>query len=413
MAARLKFGARLASTAAIAALAWPQIPPSEPLAPADAKAFHAEVRRLEQMLQSAADKCTVKYALARTWASAGQYSEAMRALEEAVAPNAGLDPENDPMFARLRPTSEFRRLMQEVHDATPPITNSRLAFTVDEPDLFPEGIAYDPRKQRFFLGSTSKRKVIECSYRGECREFVAPGRDGLGEVLGLKTNPQDGTLWATSNSDDESSVFHFSASGKLIRKYVVSREPGRHMFNDLAIDERGDVYVTDSLAGAVYWISRKTHRLEVLNPALKMTAANGIALAEEPSPKLFVAGFPDGITIVDPASGSFHALKRPANLCLATIDGLYYAHGSLFAIQSGIMVPRVVRLRLSSDLESIESFEVLERRNPRFDGPTTAAIAGDALYVIANPQLDRKPEGQSPPVAQLKAVDILWIELSR
>ena len=37
---------------------------------------------------------------------------------------------------------------------------SELAFRIPERDLFPEGIAYDPVSDTFFLGSVRKRKNI-------------------------------------------------------------------------------------------------------------------------------------------------------------------------------------------------------------------------------------------------------------
>ena len=54
------------------------------------------------------------------------------------------------------------------------------------------------------------------------------------------------------------------------------------------------------------------------------------------------------------------------------------------------MSPRVVRLILIHDLHAIERFEVLERRNPLFDGITTGVIDGDDFYYMANIQDDKK-----------------------
>jgi len=54
------------------------------------------------------------------------------------------------------------------------------------------------------------------------------------------------------------------------------------------------VFVTDTRAATVYWVSHSTDRLEVLSPALKVGAANGIAIRPEAPAKLYVAGFPTG-----------------------------------------------------------------------------------------------------------------------
>jgi sugar lactone lactonase YvrE len=345
-----------------------QLPASQKLSPEDSKLFQAEIRRIERLLETANDKSTVLYVLARTWAAGGQYSEAMDALNKAAALNVGLDPTNDKIFDKIRNTAEFKSLLNKILENTPLIVSGRLAFTIPEQGLFPEGIAYG--RNLFYLGSTTKHKIIECTRTGACRDFA---NEGLGEVLGLKV--QNGTLWAASSSD----LFHYEIpSGKLIRKYT-----GGRLFNDLAINKQGDVFVTDTKAGAVYWISHATDRLQPLNAALKIEAANGIALSDD-GRKLYVAGFPEGITVVDLPSGTFHPISHPANLCLATIDGLAFYKDSLIAIQNGVMTHRVARYHLTPDLNAVDRFEILDRRNPLFEGITTGAIANGAFYFMAN-----------------------------
>jgi hypothetical protein len=93
---------------------------------------------------------------------------------------------------------------------------------------------------------------------------------------------------------------------------------------------------------------------------------------------------------VDLKTGASAPVAHPSNLCLAAIDGLYfYGHG-LIAIQNAFMTPRVVRFSLTGDLRSIGRFEVLERRNPLFDGITTGVIAGNDFFYMANIQDDKK-----------------------
>jgi hypothetical protein len=54
------------------------------------------------------------------------------------------------------------------------------------------------------------------------------------------------------------------------------------------------------------------------------------------------------------------------------------------------MTPRVARLVLTPDLRGIKGFEVLEQRNPLFDGVTTGVVVGNDFYYMANIQDDRK-----------------------
>src|ERR1700720_2129492 len=144
--------------AQLAALA--QIPVSETLSPSDEKEFRQEIARLELLKNTASDKCTVQYALARAWASGGQYRETLEALRTAVDVNAGLDPSNDRIFDKIRASKEFQELLDRVRATTPAVHNSEEGFRVAERDLFPEGIAYDPKGKKFYLGSVVKHKIV-------------------------------------------------------------------------------------------------------------------------------------------------------------------------------------------------------------------------------------------------------------
>jgi hypothetical protein len=88
------------------------------------------------------------------------------------------------------------------------------------------------------------------------------------------------------------------------------------------------------------------------------------------------------------------AISGPG-VCLAAIDGLYFYNGTLIAIQNGFMTPRIARFSLSRNLHTIERFEILERRNPLFEGVTTGVVARNEFFYMANIQ-DDKETGFNP-----------------
>ena len=375
----------LSAALTLAHAAFAQLPPSQTLSPQDTQSVRAEIARLERLAQTAPDRCAVVDEIARTWAYAGQYPETIAALRNVVALNAGFDIARDKIFAKLKAAPQFEAFVQQAREATPPIRTSQPAFKIPEGDLVPENLAYDPAAREFFFGSETKRKIVRCNSTGTCKPFA----EGLGTVLGLKVDPVTRTLWATSNSSNESSLLHYGlASGNLIRKFTLA---GAHVFNDLVVTQAGDVFVTDTRAGAVYRLRHASADLEILTGADRLPAANGIALSPDQT-TLYVASFGDGISLVDPVSGKTRPIARPPNVCLAYIDGLYAYRRSLIAIQNGPMTPRVVRLHLDSSRDRIVRLEVLERRNPIFDGVTTGVLTGRDFYFMANIQ-DDKPAG--------------------
>jgi hypothetical protein len=77
------------------------------------------------------------------------------------------------------------------------------------------------------------------------------------------------------------------------------------------------------------------------------------------------------------------------------------------------MANRVSRAYLTRDLDCIARFEILERRNPLFEGITTGAIADGAFYFMANTQIDKVSAGRLGANAELKPIQVLKIGLTR
>lgn len=356
---------------------------------------------LERALKTSADPGVVMYGIARTYAAAGQNAPALEWLRKIVALNQDFNPTGDDAFDAMRSTPEFRSLLAQIEKATPPVHRSRTAFTIADPDLIPEGMAYDPVGRRFFLGSMSTHKILEITSDGKWRDFAA---EGLHQVLGMKADPATNMLWVADNGDNESAVLRYDLrSRKLVKRYAV---PGTHTLNDLVVSPRGDVYITDTKTSVIYRIAGET----VAEFLKGLEYPNGIALSDDGS-KLFIAHFGDGISVVDVETRAVRALGRPRTVTLATIDGLYFHHGTLVAIQNFAVTHRIARFYLNAALDRVERFQVLERRNPIFDIPTTGAVAGNEFYYIANSQLRNLKDGKILSREKLRPVQILKVRL--
>lgn len=286
---------------------------------------------------------------------------------------------------------------------TPRVSNSHFVATIQESNLFPENLAFEPRTNTFFLGSTVKDEIVRCSVEAACIPLVTPHREGQGYVLGLKIDRRSDTLWATSNTANEVSLRQYETqTGKLIR---TERMAGKHVFNDVALSSTGVVYVTDTTEGAIYQLNTQTSALQRIAPDYTFTAANGIAISPDDK-MLYVSAWGDGLDAIDLRSGLVIPVRHPATVCLAYIDGLYATKDSLIAIQNGPMVPRIVQFRLSADGRNILGMNTLERRNPSFDGITTGALVDGELYYVANPQIDKKNGAKLNPL-RILAVHVL------
>jgi len=352
------------------------------------------VARVEKELAESPDSCWVMNELARTWAAGQQYPETIQWLTKIADLGVGLDASRDPLYKALHGTREFEAVLQRTRASIGLVATSHEAFRIEEGDLTPESEAYDPASRSFYFGSMRKGVIVRCDENGLCERFA----EGLGSVLGVKIS--GGRLWAVSNSSGESALVEFEIpSGKLRHKYVV---PGKgHQLNDIALAANGDVFATDTQGSAIWKLRPGAPGLERFLPGLKFRFANGIAISRDGA-TLYVSNYPDGISVVDVKTGTREALRHPAGLCLALVDGLYTYGRSLIAIQNSSMAPRVIRLDLSRDLKAIERWKVLERGNTLFEGVTGGTVAGNEFVFAANIQ-DEKPAGASfAPIMVLK-----------
>jgi sugar lactone lactonase YvrE len=272
-----------------------------------------------------------------------------------------------------------------------------LVATIPEPDLIPEGIAFDPATRTLYVSSIRKRKIVAVSPDGKARDFIGSGQDGIWSVLGMKVDPESRTLLACSEVDGpgmegfspgdagKSAVFEFDlATGKVVH---VFRAPagGPHLFNDLVLTRSGVLYVTDSKEGTVWRIDRRSGRVARFAPAGRFVYPNGIAI-DSGERILFVAD-DRSIHSVELATGTRRELAHSPRTKLGQADGLYFDGGALVAIQNGDPPIRVVRFSLSKGRDRVTGEMVLASADPRLPEPTTGAIVGDRMYLVGDAQL--------------------------
>lgn len=387
-------------------------PPVE-VVPDKLKEWAQEVERVRKLHPNDAG---VLYQVASLNVQAGRNAEALRALKQMIGSRAGLHPRDRDGFSALSGDETYKALIQLLHRESPPVRGAKAAFELAEADLVPEGIAWSQKQQRFYLGSV-KKKIVVVDKKGQARDLVAPGRDGLGIVLGLRVDDQRGELIAVSHgpagSKDVNGVFRYKLSdGKRLRSYAISVQTA-DLLNDAAVAPDGSIYVTSSNEGALYRIAPGGQTLDVFLPKKSLPDPNGISVTPD-GKYLFIAGW-YGIARVELATKEVKMLRKSYRVSEACIDGLYL-RGSreLIGIQNCAHESgRVVRMTLDPSLERVESFSVLSSYEPSFAGVTTGAIADDGFYFMANTQL-RKIGPDFRPLSSVRfdPIKILKVNLS-
>ena len=378
--------------------------------PASAEArFRPIIQQIEQALPTLADRGAGLFALARLYAQVGDAQKAIVLLKESLVTDEGFDPSGSPMLAPLRSNPEFARLAEQAQKQNPPIHSAKVAFTVPETDLFPEGLAYDPARHVFYMGSMYRRKIVRITEKGEVSDFVKPDLYHLQPIGGVHVDPTDQSVWAASDPDDAhgSELYHFDAQGNLLERY--SPGAGRHDLNDLVLYRNSAIYVTDTDANLTYRFDRKTHVFTALDLPRPQLFPNGITLSEDAT-RIFIADWL-GVIMIDLRDNTAREVYPREHNTLCGIDGLYWYKDSLIGVQSTGAF-RVMRWFLSKDGRQVRASKILERGTPLMSFPTTGALRGTDFYFIANTGIGNYTDaGKIADPSRLEPVHIAIVSL--
>ncbi|HEX2204416.1 MAG TPA: tetratricopeptide repeat protein [Longimicrobium sp.] len=354
--------------------------------------------------------------LARVHARAGRRDEAVAALGRLWSSGVAAPLEDDPALAPLRRLPAFRRVSARLAAAAAPLVRADTAFVLDDADLVPESVAYDPASRSFFAGSMGRRKVVRVGPSGAVSDFVPAGPEGPGEVLGIRVDPARGALWVNHWMADDAAPAGFAGrrgwaamdrydlrTGRRTWRAVLRDTARAHLLNDLAVDAAGEVFATDSEGGAVYRLRPGADTLErFFGGPPDFVYPNGIALAPD-GRTLFVAHL-EGISAFG-RDGRRRLLAAPPEVATGFGDGLYPCGDRLVMIQGLDGHHRVAAFRLDAARERVTGAVLLEQRHPAHDVPTTGVLVDGALVYVANSQVRRvnvdgtlSPDGRARPV---------------
>lgn len=214
------------------------------------------------------------------------------------------------------------------------------------PTLHPEGIAYDPVRDRFLVGSVTHGTVGIVARNGSVRTLVSDSV--LITTMGLAVDARRGRLLVVNGDiglGDRSSpatdrktaglgVYDLRSGARIRYVDLGALDPQRgHFGNDVAVASDGTAYVTDSISGAIYRVPlfgapSVLVRDDRLAPAGAGNGANGIVLhpqgfllvAQSSARALFRVPLRDPTAIEQVAVSE--PIGAPDGLLLAGVDGL-------------------------------------------------------------------------------------------
>jgi hypothetical protein len=383
-----------------------------PVAPAESEKIRSDIRAIEALPPQFPEHGAALFFLARLYARLGELQKAMVLLKECAALDQGFDPGAARGLRVLRDNAKFQELVEQARRRYPPVHHARVAFTVQERDLFPEGLAVDAKNRLFYMGSMYRKKIVKITTSGEVSDFVPEGLYGLNPVGGIRIDPVNHDVWAASDPGETraSELLHFDAQGKLLERYPAPGRGSRDL-NDLVLRGDRDLYTTDSLADLVYRFDRNLHQFTSLRFPRPIFVPNGITVSGDGN-LLYVADML-GVLVIDLRTRVAQDLVPDAHDTLAGIDGLYWYKGDLIGVQYGTAAYRAMRWSLAKDGRRVTASEVLERGTELVNDPTMGAIFQGNFYFVANTGIYNLENDKIVDESKLEPVHIAVVALNR
>jgi sugar lactone lactonase YvrE len=265
-------------------------------------------------------------------------------------------------------------------------------------DRYPEGIAWDPGRRAFLVGSIATGRISVVGRDGVPHPFgVAPGVSTFGlhvdavrhRVLVTYGDIGNGERSSPATAYHQSGVAVYDLrTGRLERRVDLNTSRlnpigGRHAVNDLAIDAVGNAYVTDPAGDAIYRIT-PAGRASVLvrDDRLRSDTIGANGIVWDPAGYLLTVRYDTGQLFRISLRGELSEVAVGRHLVGG--DGLALTPGrKLIAVTNKLGAPGVEAVTVLASSDDYRSARVTSTEAWPISGPTTAAVTPYGTYVLS------------------------------
>jgi sugar lactone lactonase YvrE len=273
--------------------------------------------------------------------------------------------------------------------APPPPTPEGMVITAARGGFIPEGIEYDQGSGRFLTGSLAEGTIFAVGRDGSVVPFI---RDAdLVSSVGIEADePRDRLIVANSDraafagtaaGQAKLGVYNLTTGERLamvdLGATLGTPAPAKFFANDVTVDNDGNAYVTDTMNGVVYRVTRDyqasvLHRFTDLPEGAQL---NGIVY-HDGGYLLVVAGqYMYKVPVANPAGTTQVNVAEP----VGGQDGIVWASdGRLVATSNSAEEPRLVAFRSADDWVTAQRAGVAVLVGQA----TTAAAVGADVWAV-------------------------------
>ena len=276
------------------------------------------------------------------------------------------------------------------------------SISVVQDNLFPEGVEFNANTEEFLLSSITEGTIFTTTEDGSISPFAEDERlvSSIGIEIDVERNRllvANGDVGLSVNSSPETEnqlaalgIFDLSTGEPIDYVDLGSLRPGEpHFANDIAVDDEGNVFITDSFSPIIYQVDPEgtpSILLEDEQFAGEGFNLNGIVV--HPDNFLIVADSNDGLLFRVPLDNPEQFTQIEIDQTLINADGLLLAdEDELIVVTNSINnQPNQVFSLQSND--NFESAEIVEQFNLGDDGFITTATIQDEEILVLQSQLN-------------------------
>ncbi|MGA7990412.1 MAG: hypothetical protein WCC53_03165, partial [Thermoanaerobaculia bacterium] len=371
---------------------------------------------------------TAAYLAATAYARAGNAAASLEWLDQVWRLDSCLVP-LPTSFSALATDQRFKDVLALLRAQTPKTHRSAVVLTLGARDLLPGDLAWDPQGKAFYVASLRKRKIVRVTPGAPggpaaFADFTGSGAEPLDAVLGVKVDAPHRRLWAVTAADPAMEGARPEDRGRtrLVAFDLATGAPtggwspatrAQHQFGGLAVDRKGDVWVTDTASGEVFVLRPGAPELAVVAPEKTFVAPKGIVVSPD-GERVWVADLARGVYRLDPATGAAALLDQPPGPWPVGLDGLVLHGNALVGVAGSVSLGRVGRWTLEPGGDAFSGMDILDCAHPAYRVPVGGTVVGDDYVYVANSQIDALgPDGALPPPEKLEDLVFLSLPLGR